>query len=905
MKKVFIAALVCILVLSSMPTALCAENVRVKLDALDKGVEFDGWGTSLCWWAEVAGTAEESARKEFSELLFGKDGLELNIVRYNVGAGDASGHKHMRDGGSVPAWIDENGSFNPLADEAQLKILQDAVLCGADIVELFSNSPPYYLTVSGCAGGGKDPNKNNIEPENFGKFADYLATVAAYIQNEMNIKVNTVEPMNEPGTNFWGYEGWQEGCHIDSKDHSALIVALRKALDEKGLGSVGVAAADENSVDRALRNLNEYTDEALATLSQINTHTYNGTGSNAALRKKADELGKPLYMSEVDGDGSIGYDSGEMGPALWLSQKITDDMKTLRPNGWVLWQAAPAWPGSAADTGYWNLCQFDVRDGKIDLFKKYYAYAQYTKFIKKGDVIISTDNDNVLAARNPQSGKLALVITNAGKKDETFDVELSALDCIGTNISAYRTDNSANLARVDSSATLDNGVLRVFVPKDSVVSVVVENSEPKAISGAGINIFAEASSCFEGETLRIETEHSGGNIVLAADSGSIDQNGVFTADKGGRSIVTATLEGTNITASQEIDVIKSGDLVRLLNVHSSLCATQNPSGGYIQCSDNDSAYQYWTINVTPDGMTFKNLRSKELLNDNGNVLWKAEKGNGGYGLVNTVTKKGLDAYGFSKAEGSQVGTYEYGGGTNQLWNFRIGHPERIMDELRAGATAKVIVPDAIYGTSPYGGNEDVSYEKAFDGDVRTHHDAWDGSNSYLEASMPSDAAVNMIRFYPRDGFAYRMYGGTFVGVKDGEETLLYTVPDKLKSGWNEVRLENDVIYDEIIYRTPKDGLCNVAEIQFLNWDYDASLEVNNGVEVSFKNYGDEKKLTLVIAYSSPGVLTAVETKEIPVGKFARVTQNHTLNENYEWAQVFLLDNGEIISSGYIYMKGND
>lgn len=906
MKKVFTLLLACIFIFGCVPVSFGAESIRVKVNLTDGSQStFDGWGTSLCWWAEIAGTAEESARREFTELLFGEKGLDLNIARYNIGAGDAEGHRHMRDGGSVPAWIDENGVFNPTADEAQVKILQDAVEYGADIVELFSNSPPYYLTESGCAGGGKDPNKNNISPANFGKFAQYLAEVTSYIQNELHINVNTVEPMNEPSTNFWGYEGWQEGCHIDPKDHSGLIVALRKALDEKGLGNVGVSASDENSVDRMLRNLEEYTDEALASLAQINTHTYNGTYANGALRQKADELGKPLYMSEVDGDGSVGYNSGEMGPALWLSRKITDDMTTLRPEAWVLWQAAPAWPGDAADTGYWNLCQLDVRDGKIDLFKKYYAFGQYTKFIKKGDTILSTDSENVLAARNMENGKAVFVITNAGKKDENYEIDLSSFDALGNIVSAYRTDNSVNLESVDSAA-LNGKVLSVYVPKDSVTTVIIENEQPAAVRSIGISLTAEVKSCFEGESVSLEAEAIGGAVEYSSSKGSVNSEGVFTSTESGRAIVTATLAGTDLSASEQIDVIKSGDIIRILNVHSGLAAAENPAGGYSQLSDNDSAYQYWTINCINGVASFINLRSKKLLADGeGNTEWRLEKGDGGWGLVNTKTGKGLDAYGFSKTDGSQVGTYEYGGGANQLWNFRTAHPERVLDSLAEGVEPVRIMPTTINGTAPYGGNEDVSFEKAFDGDVNTHHDAWDGSNSYLEAELPADMAVNMIRFYPRPGFGYRMYGGKFVGVKDGNETVIYTVPNKLKSGWNEVRLENDVIYDKIIYRTPEGGLCNVAEIEFWNSDYDAELTADNGVTVKFKNYGKAKSLLLVIAYRTPAVLTAVETKSIEVDEFGSISQSFELNENYECAEVFLLDNMEIISSGYIYMKGND
>jgi len=45
---------------------------------------FEGWGTSLCWWANVIGAY--SNRNDFVDLAFSK--LKLNIVRYNIGGGE-------------------------------------------------------------------------------------------------------------------------------------------------------------------------------------------------------------------------------------------------------------------------------------------------------------------------------------------------------------------------------------------------------------------------------------------------------------------------------------------------------------------------------------------------------------------------------------------------------------------------------------------------------------------------------------------------------------------------------------------------------------------------------------------------------------------------------------------------
>ncbi len=909
MKKVTCIILAAVMILGLLPmAALAASPIRVTVDGSDLSPfgAFEGWGTSLCWWAETLGDLPEAERLTLSKAIFDPvEGLGLNIVRYNVGAGDAPGHTHQtgnpNDLRGLPVWVDEDGSFNPDADPKQIAFLKDAVSMGADNVELFANSPPYYLTVSGCSSGGKDGNENNIQPENFGKFAEYLATVAAYINNDLGIKVNTVEPFNEPVTNFWTYEGSQEGCHIDAKDHSALILAVHNALRAKGLNDTYVAAADENNSDNMAGYLSQYTDEALAVMPRLNVHSYGGSGYG--IRSKAQELGKKLYQTEDDWAASIGYDAGAMGPALWLSQKITDDMRAMRPNAWIYWQITGT--GADNDSGYWNACSYDRENHRLNLFKKYYAFAQYTKFIRPGDQFIMADRSNVTAVRNYVNGKTVLVVTNSGKRDEEYEIDLSSLQNLGTKLSVYRTDNEKNLELMTEGAVLDGKVLRADVPKDTINTYVIENETPTGVGSLGLTLDTQFTSCLEGDKVLLTANVPGGEqVVFSARGGSVGQNGVFTATEPGRATVTAAIEGTDMSASRTIDVIQNGDVVRIVSAYSGL-AVKEQGDGYVQAGDDDSAYQYWQIKFDSGlskSFTFTNLRSGRQLADGDCVHWKVvPEENGGYALVNIATGKALDVYGNSRDEGTTVGTYDLSGDQNQCWNMILGRLRQSVDTLSDGNSNTRLVPVSIDGTAAYGGSEEVDYTKAFDGDVTTHHDAWDGSNSYLVANMPQDKPVTLIRFYPREGFDWRMYGGKFYGVKDGQETLLYTVPDKLKREWNEAYIQNDVIYDSIIYRTPEWGLCNVAELEYYNVPFDADMWYYGGIKLNIDSYTDAADLQLVVRYYRDGQFQKEEVDSIPVGKYENKFYYRTMDGNYEYAEVYLKYGDSVVTSGYVYL----
>ncbi|MBR6855442.1 MAG: glycosyl hydrolase, partial [Fibrobacter sp.] len=83
-------------------------QTKVVVDPGKKYQLFEGWGTSLCWWAELVGAWNETNRDQFLGALADPDtGLGYNIFRYNIGGGDQPGHNHLTKGdggGKVPGY---------------------------------------------------------------------------------------------------------------------------------------------------------------------------------------------------------------------------------------------------------------------------------------------------------------------------------------------------------------------------------------------------------------------------------------------------------------------------------------------------------------------------------------------------------------------------------------------------------------------------------------------------------------------------------------------------------------------------------------------------------------------------------------------------------------------------------
>lgn len=97
--------------------------------------------------------------------------------------------------------------------------------------------------------------------------------------------------MNEPDTEYWhALSDKQEGCHFDpGESQSVMIIALREALDERGLNDILISGTDETGIDCQINSINSLSEVARETIARIDTHSYL-EGDNEGLRKLAAKL---------------------------------------------------------------------------------------------------------------------------------------------------------------------------------------------------------------------------------------------------------------------------------------------------------------------------------------------------------------------------------------------------------------------------------------------------------------------------------------------------------------------------------------------------------------------------------------------------------------------------------------
>lgn len=440
-----------------------ATNVTIDPNTTYQTIE--GWGSSICWWGNQIGSwSADNRNKLIEKIVSPSDGLGYNIFRYNIGGGDAPSHNHMRDFGEIEGYQNANGTWNWNADATQRAVLNRLIERGEYygsnmILEAFSNSPPYWMTKSGCASGSSD-GSNNLKDDYYDDFAEYLTEVVKHFRDESGITFRTLAPMNEPNVSWWKSNGSQEGCSFSYANQQKIIKEVGIKLKSKGLTGTTVSAADENSIDTAYSGLSTYDSTTLSYVSQANTHSYSGS-KRTQYRDLAKSKGLKIWQSE---SGPLSFNGNMADSCIMLSKRIVTDLKEMQCDAWLDWQII--------DGGNWGSFYVNNSAQTFTLTEKFYMHSNYSRFIKPGYKIIGADNANTVATISPDKKKLVIVATNDNASSGTsFAFNLSKFANVNSSVEVYRTSPSLNL--VKSNITAINKNISDTLPAYSINTYVI------------------------------------------------------------------------------------------------------------------------------------------------------------------------------------------------------------------------------------------------------------------------------------------------------------------------------------------------------------------------------------------------------------------------------------------------
>ncbi|MFD2118093.1 RICIN domain-containing protein [Paenibacillus yanchengensis] len=482
-----------LLSITSLPVATqpAYAATSVKVDPSIQYQPFEGFGTSLIWFANVIGGWSEPTRTELVDLLFDPvDGIGINVLRYNISGGDRPNQDWHRIGSDLPGYQPQEGVWDWTADANQRWVLDQAKQrLGNDlVVEAFSNSPPYWMTYSNTSTGNFNGGSENLKPEYFDDFAEYLTTVVKYFQDNWGITFKTLAPFNEPINTWWHAFNNQEGAYFTVPSQIDLINRIDTSLKQKGL-TTQVAAMNNSKFESTLSHWNQYDELTQSKVAQINAHGYYGSFEDMRmLGAKSDSAGKDYWVAEVDGSGGSdpfgsspnGFEPTGMTPSLNMAHMINSQLKEAQPTAWVLWQAVEDWADNIRRDYNWGLISANFEGQGVEgldaeeyvVTKKYYAYGQFSKFIRPGARQIQINHPDAVSFIDETNNKLIIVQTNHGSSNHTYNYDLSDFTT-QNSAEIYRTSSTENLEKIQNIA-ITNDTLTINTTGNSVTTLIVD-----------------------------------------------------------------------------------------------------------------------------------------------------------------------------------------------------------------------------------------------------------------------------------------------------------------------------------------------------------------------------------------------------------------------------------------------
>jgi O-glycosyl hydrolase len=475
----------------------------------------DGFGASDAWTINYIGKYWNTPAKEgIAKLLFSQniqsgipDGIGLSMWRVNIGGGtaeqgSASGisDKTRR----AECFLDAGGSYDWTKQQGQQYFMQQAKGHGCNNFVFFSNTPPVYYTENGLGYSNRGAY-SNLKDDCYGKFADFLSTVANHFIQE-GYNVSYISPVNEPQ---WNWSSGQEGSGWQNAEVAKLARALDQSLTNNGLnnvkmllaeagawnylyeadGSVGVGRSDIIN-DFFNPESNDYIGNLSHMPKLICSHSY-WTDLNwntlynvrSKVYAAAKQYNLKVYQSEWCMMGN-GYEdcpnytnASYMDIALAMSKVIYHDLVTANASSWSFWTSCAQEEGQKSRYYLIRIIPSDgdygdiVNSGTYMASKNLWTLGNYSLFVRPGyqriDLEINNQTNTFFGSAyiSPSKDKLIVVYTNTRNKSIKVQTDIESLGKRVVSFKQYTTSSTKNL---EEESDEQKGI----IPAKSVVTFV-------------------------------------------------------------------------------------------------------------------------------------------------------------------------------------------------------------------------------------------------------------------------------------------------------------------------------------------------------------------------------------------------------------------------------------------------
>ncbi len=459
--------------------SLINKNVVVHWD--EEGQELDGFGIAEAdCAADIFGHPK---RDEVMDLLFGKNGLNVSILRgeifphYWQTGEEAAFETDVKTDMPIGDSYFKDADANELKRRGQLWVTQQAKkLYNIDKLFFSTWSPPAWMKHDGYLTPDNFASHGWLKPEFYQVFADYLVEfVRAY--KDAGLDIYAISPVNEP--NFeanWNSCRWEPeeladfianymGPTFEKQSVNAKIIFGELAQwSTLVLGAFNVVSAKkyvENVMD-ANPGVAKYADIAAGHGYNIPYIPYEFP---IVPYDKAVDQGLKVWLTEIS--TALDKYDGSMDNAIHWAEVFHKYLTNAHVNA-VCW-----WTGARyTDT---NESLIKLEQGDFQIPKRFYAYGNYTRYIKVGSRQIGVDRpaltaNKLLLTAFKNNKEYVVVAVNKSKKPVTTTLEVDGGITVG-DLKAYTTDNNQNW-KEEVIARGESDTYSITVPAMSVVTYV-------------------------------------------------------------------------------------------------------------------------------------------------------------------------------------------------------------------------------------------------------------------------------------------------------------------------------------------------------------------------------------------------------------------------------------------------
>lgn len=423
--------------------------MNINLKSAKKMQTLYGWGTSACWWSQYC--ENEKTQNEIVDLLYGDNGLKLNIYRYNIGGGfDEENYRVQNPWRRTESFMlfdreKEETSWDFSRDKNAVEVMKKSLATGnVDTLILFCNSPHYCQTSTGQASGSLLYHTCNIPKMNYKKFADYVLDVTQHFIDE-GLPVKYISPINEPQWKWGGSYVWQEGCHYETEElvevyHVFAEEIINRKMDVKLYGPESGCMLEftQEYMDAICKD--ELIMQVMDIFAYHSYHDDNKPESRYEFKENTVDKHPEFRfdMSEWCELPNKSHTKNFKG-ALITARIIGQDLAYAGAQSWTSWVAVNQYSIKEDGNDYSDATITATNDfSEWYVAKRYYGFAHFSKYIPIGSVALDIgehptedSNDfNVFAFETPQ-GETVLVIVNEGEdRDLTIDGEFTSMRVI-------------------------------------------------------------------------------------------------------------------------------------------------------------------------------------------------------------------------------------------------------------------------------------------------------------------------------------------------------------------------------------------------------------------------------------------------------------------------------------------